>query len=365
MSRARLARLTREVAAIDQAAAEQRMSQAKRWLHFSLSGLRLTWMGVDGRGKDRAAARGRLEAARTLGMAYFEFGDAWVRTLLANNPLDGPDGATEWPDALQDMVVAWLREVWPNGSRHPCDPDLPEHQRLGALEPDPPSPALLTTWRTHVAAYDHTPGEPSPIWSETAAGITAALAFRYFIGGEGDTGQRAVADWLVANGVQTPGKSKQQAATLAREIATLRQIAADAGYAAARAKLMSRRTGMTEAEAGRILGHSGIAVDADADDSPDAAAVDDTRQAQGPITRLKQAAVPAVPPARKAAKPVPMASPPARPLPSSAPELPRRPVQRERRTGIRERLARRYGPPIEQPRRQLDGLEALERLARF
>jgi hypothetical protein len=369
MSRMVVTRVRREFAAIEQADADRRTRMWSRAVAHWLDDLRLAWAAPPPPDVDRQAARDHLEWARMLGATYYEGGTDGLREFLAEFPvMVAGEVVTRLPDAQQEAVVAWAKALWPEGSRHPCDPDLPAHQRLGALDDTPPSPAVITAWRTRVAYFAHAPGEPRPAWPETAAGVTAHLCFLVTIQGEGAAGRQAVADWLVASGIHTPRKAQQQAVALAEDIATLRQRVAASGSVAARATVMDWYDGTTAAEADRILGCSGIAVDEAADTA--APPTRPPKAARRSTSRQQVSAAPAPLPAAPPAPPPPVAAEPVPTPPRSRPEatpstgMLQRMARPERRMEMRERLERRYGPPMETPRRELDGWTVLERLAR-
>jgi hypothetical protein len=362
MSRMAVTRLARAVAALEEVEADRRARAWAMAIDRWLARLTTVWFGAVpiASDEDRDAARVDLDAARELGMVYYEEGASGLRAHLARLTVVGPDGVpvTGLPAAAVARVLAWTARTWPPGSRHPCDPDLPAHQRPGALDPDPPSAAFIVACRTRAAFYTHAPDTPRPTWPDTPAGTFANLCLLFVLQGEGDAGRQAVAAWLMAEADFDRARAEEQATALAEDIATLREVAAREGPAA-RATAMAWWPELTEEEARLVLSCSGIA--AETDEAGETAAASETT----PRTATRRADRPQTPAAVPSSS-TPAAPPrPPPPLPPTLSPEPVRPMARlERRLGMRERLERRYGPPEESPRRELDGWTILERLAR-
>ncbi|MEO8687794.1 MAG: protein kinase, partial [Solirubrobacteraceae bacterium] len=92
--------------------------------------------------------------------------ERWVRTMLAKDPSERPDGAREAWNNLEEIVVAALGPLWRRDARLGEPDPTVEHQV-------PLTPARFSTWEDYVAPQparppSFEPATPPPPWVEPA-----------------------------------------------------------------------------------------------------------------------------------------------------------------------------------------------------
>lgn len=208
--------------------------------------------GAEQPGPRREAARETIEIARFIGLVYWEDGGEALTRMLREQ---------HHTAAHAERLLAWCRETWPAGSRHPYDPAEPAFRRLFALAADePPTPfmlaAVIARARHETAPFDLRPPRRRRRRTRLeACGLAAAWgAYGYTVNRDGDAGQATVAAWLQEEhpdldvGALDEAKAAEVAEQIAADVETIRTLVPEWGEAAMLAEITTGSIRREEAQ---------------------------------------------------------------------------------------------------------------------